>query len=102
MDPSEITAVVNTGDDTVLHGLHISPDIDTVTYTLAGANNEETGWGLTGETWTVMTALAELGGEDWFRLGARDLAPPLYRTQRLAEGAPLSQVTGELARARGV
>ena len=102
VDPATVTAVVNTGDDMVLHGLHISPDIDTVTYTLAGLDNKETGWGLTGETWTVMTALEEIGGESWFRLGDRDLATHLYRTQRLASGAPLSAVTAELAAARGV
>jgi len=101
-DPTEITAVVNTGDDTVLHGLHISPDIDTVTYTLAGMDNKETGWGLAGETWAVMAALQDLGGESWFRLGDRDLATHLYRTQRLSEGATLSEVTRELAAARGV
>ncbi len=102
VDPAAIVAVVNTGDDMVLHGLHISPDIDTVTYTLAGVDNRETGWGLAGETWTVMSALEELGGASWFRLGDRDLATHLYRTQRLAEGARLSQVTAELAEARGV
>ncbi|MGH9081909.1 MAG: 2-phospho-L-lactate transferase [Acidimicrobiales bacterium] len=102
VDPSSVTAVVNTGDDMVLHGLHVSPDIDTVTYTLAGLDNRETGWGMAGETWTVLGELAALGGEDWFRLGDRDLATHLYRTQRLHEGAPLSQVTDELARARGV
>lgn len=101
-DPAGITAVVNTGDDMVLHGLHISPDIDTVTYTLAGMDNKETGWGLAGETWAVMAALQDLGGESWFRLGDRDLATHLYRTQRLSEGASLSEVTRELAVARGV
>jgi LPPG:FO 2-phospho-L-lactate transferase len=94
--------VVNTGDDLVLHGLHISPDIDTVTYTLAGLNNVETGWGVTGETWRVMEELEGLGGRSWFRLGDRDLATHLYRTQRLAEGATLAQVTSELAHRRGV
>jgi LPPG:FO 2-phospho-L-lactate transferase len=102
VDPGEVTAVVNTGDDVVLHGLHVSPDIDTIVYTLAGLSNPETGWGVAGETWTVMSSLDELGGETWFRLGDRDLATHLYRTQRLADGAPLSQVTAELARARGV
>ena len=101
-DPAQITAVVNTGDDMVLHGLHISPDIDTVTYTLAGRDNKETGWGLAGESWAVMEELASLGGQAWFRLGDRDLATHLYRTQRLAEGATLSEVTAELASARGV
>lgn len=102
VDPAQVTAVVNTGDDMVLHGLHISPDIDTVVYTLSGLSNTETGWGLAGETWTVMSSLEQLGGEAWFRLGDRDLATHLYRTQRLAEGAPLSRVTAELARARGL
>lgn len=97
-EPQNITAVVNTGDDMVLHGLHISPDIDTVIYTLAGLNNHETGWGLAGESWNVMDALDELGGQSWFRLGDKDLATHLYRTQRLCEGASLSQVTNELAK----
>lgn len=100
--PGDVTAVVNTGDDMVLHGLHISPDIDTVVYTLAGLSNPETGWGVAGETWTVMSSLEALGGETWFRLGDRDLATHLFRTQRLGDGAPLSQVTAELAAARGV
>jgi len=101
-EPAGITALVNTGDDMVLHGLHISPDVDTVTYTLAGLDNKETGWGLAGETWAVMEALETLGGQAWFRLGDRDLATHLYRTQRLAEGATLSEVTAELAAARQV
>jgi LPPG:FO 2-phospho-L-lactate transferase len=100
--PETVTAVVNTGDDTVLHGLHISPDLDTVTYTLAGLDNRQTGWGVTGETWTVMDALAELGGESWFRLGDRDLATHLYRTQRLGAGATLSEVTAEIAARRHI
>jgi LPPG:FO 2-phospho-L-lactate transferase len=100
--PEEIVAVVNTGDDTSLHGLWISPDIDTVTYTLAGAVNPDTGWGLAGETWAVLTRLRELGGLTWFNLGDKDLATHLYRTQRLAEGASLTTVTAELARANGL
>jgi LPPG:FO 2-phospho-L-lactate transferase len=90
--------VVNTGDDTVLHGLHISPDLDTVTYTLAGAINPETGWGLAGESWRAMEELAALshGRLSWFNLGDRDLGTHLYRTTRLAEGAPLSAVTAEI------
>jgi len=102
MDPAEITAIVNTGDDMVLHGLHISPDVDTVTYTLSGMDNRQTGWGLAGETWAAMGELEKLGGQSWFRLGDRDLATHLYRTQRLSEGASLSEVTAELADARGV
>jgi len=96
-DPAEVTAVVNTGDDVVLHGLHVSPDIDTVIYTLAGAVNPETGWGLVDESWSVMSALERYGGLTWFRLGDRDLATHLYRTHRLGEGATLSEVTAELA-----
>jgi len=99
---TEVTAVVNTGDDTVLHGLTICPDLDTVTYTLAGMNDDERGWGLAGETWTAMEALERLGGESWFRLGDKDLATHLYRTQRLADGAPLSEVTREITAAVGI
>jgi LPPG:FO 2-phospho-L-lactate transferase len=98
----EVTAIVNTGDDIVLHGLHVSPDLDTVTYTLAGLVNPETGWGRAGESWNVLNALEHLGGETWFRLGDRDLATHLYRTHRLAQGDTLSQVTAELTRALGV
>ena len=86
----------------VLHGLHISPDLDTVTYTLAGMDNRETGWGVAGESWAVMDELARLGGEDWFRLGDRDLATHLFRTGRLRAGEPLSAVTAELADRRGI
>ncbi len=100
--PAEVTAVVNTGDDTELHGLHISPDLDTVTYTLAGLNDDERGWGLAGETWSVMDSLDRLGGETWFRLGDQDLATHLYRTQRLSSGATLSQVTTEITQSLGV
>jgi len=102
MAPADITAVVNVGDDTDLHGLHISPDLDTVLYTLAGAINPETGWGLAGETWRVMESLERLGGVTWFSLGDQDLATHCYRTQRLAEGATLSTVTAELADRFGV
>jgi LPPG:FO 2-phospho-L-lactate transferase len=97
-----VRAVINVGDDTVLHGLHISPDLDTVLYTLSGSINPETGWGLAGESWRVMERLEELGGSTWFRLGDRDLATHCYRTQRLAEGATLTEVTAELARTHGV
>jgi len=99
---NEITAVVNTGDDLVLHGLHISPDLDTVMYTLAGAINPDTGWGLAGETWRVMESLGRLGGVTWFNLGDQDLATHLYRTQRLSEGASLTEVTAELYASFGV
>jgi len=99
VDPSKLTAVANVGDDLVLHGLHISPDLDTITYTLAGEINPETGWGLRGETWQAMETVGRYGGIDWFNLGDRDLGTHLYRTQRLTEGAGLATVTAEIARA---
>ncbi|HVB52338.1 MAG TPA: 2-phospho-L-lactate transferase [Acidimicrobiales bacterium] len=102
VDPSQITAIVNVGDDLVLHGLTICPDLDTITYTLAGLNNDELGWGLRGETWRVMDELGSLGAEAWFRLGDRDLATHLYRSQRLSEGATKTEVTAELASRLGV
>ena len=98
----DVTAVVNVGDDTVLHGLHISPDLDTITYTLAGAINPDTGWGLAGETWQAMAALERYDGLTWFRLGDKDLATHLYRTHRLGEGATLSEVTAEITAAWGL
>jgi LPPG:FO 2-phospho-L-lactate transferase len=100
--PEDITAIVNVGDDMELHGLAISPDLDTITYTLAGMDNRETGWGVAGESWTVMEELGRLGGADWFRLGDRDLATHLFRTGLLRAGEPLSSVTAELARRRGI
>ncbi|HUR23758.1 MAG TPA: 2-phospho-L-lactate transferase [Acidimicrobiales bacterium] len=103
VDPRRIVAVVNTGDDTVLHGLHVSPDLDTVVYTLAGAISRERGWGLEGETWAAMEALARYPSRfSWFGLGDRDLATHLYRTQRLGDGASLTMVTAEIAAAWGV
>ncbi len=99
---SSVTAVVNCGDDIVLGGLHISPDLDTIMYCLAGELNPETGWGLRDETWHALETLRRLGGESWFGLGDRDLGTHLYRTQRLSEGAPLSVVTAELAARWGV
>ncbi len=102
VEESALCCVINVGDDLVVHGLHVSPDIDTVTYTLAGLHNEATGWGVTDESWRVMDELAEIGGPVWFRLGDRDLATHLYRTGRLRGGTSLADVTGELARARGV
>jgi LPPG:FO 2-phospho-L-lactate transferase len=100
--PDTITAIINVGDDMELHGLAISPDLDTVTYTLAGMDNRETGWGVAGESWAVMDELGRLGGDDWFRLGDRDLATHLFRTGHLRRGAPLSAVTAELAGRRGI
>jgi LPPG:FO 2-phospho-L-lactate transferase len=107
----QITAIVNTGDDTTLHGLSISPDIDTITYTLANAIDPERGWGLDGETWRAMAALeryAAVRPQDstaaptWFNLGDQDLATHFYRTARLAEGATLTEVTQEIATAWGL
>ncbi|MDE0495788.1 MAG: 2-phospho-L-lactate transferase [Acidimicrobiaceae bacterium] len=100
--PADVTAIVNVGDDFTLHGLNISPDLDTVTYTLAEQINPETGWGRAGETWRVLTELGRLGGQDWFKLGDLDLALHLFRTQRRSEGASLSQVTGEIAASFGL
>jgi LPPG:FO 2-phospho-L-lactate transferase len=102
VDPSDLTAIVNVGDDLVLHGLAISPDLDTVTYTLAGAIDAQRGWGLGDETWNAMAMLERLGGASWFRLGDHDLGTHLYRTQRLAEGADLATVTAEIAAAWGL
>lgn len=101
-EPSEITAIVNVADDFTLHGLSISPDLDTVTYTLAGAVNTETGWGLAGETWQAMETLRRYGGEAWFNLGDRDLGTHLYRTQALSEGHTLTEVTAAIATAWGL
>jgi LPPG:FO 2-phospho-L-lactate transferase len=97
-----LSIVVNTGDDFRHLGLHVSPDIDTVTYTLAGRANRETGWGREGETWRFMDAVAELGGETWFRLGDTDLATSAVRTMRLEAGDRLTDITRHNARALGV
>ncbi len=100
--PEDITVVVNTGDDDWFHGLLVCPDLDTVTYTLAGAENPDTGWGLAGETFAAMDALDRYGAPTWFRLGDRDLATHLYRDERLRSGAPLSTIAAEIAAAWGV
>ena len=102
IDPARLTVVVNTGDDEVFYGLHVSPDIDTVTYTLAGAVNRAQGWGLQGESFTVLAALERFYGKPWFGLGDRDLATHLYRTERMHQGVSLSRITAEIARAFGV
>lgn len=102
VDPGRVTAVVNVGDDLELHGLRISPDLDTITYTLAGEINPETGWGLKGESWQAMESVKRYGGIAWFGLGDRDLGTHLYRTQRLSEGATLTEVTEEIAGAWGL
>ena len=95
--PESITAIVNTGDDLSLHGLHISPDLDTIIYTLGNEINPETGWGLKDEGWRAMDMVTMYGGIDWFRLGDRDIGTHLFRTQKLFEGATLSEVTREIA-----
>jgi LPPG:FO 2-phospho-L-lactate transferase len=100
--PEDVTAVVNTGDDDEFHGLWVCPDLDSVTYALAGANNPETGWGLAGETFDTMEALARYGTPTWFRLGDRDLATHLYRSARRRAGASLTEVTAEIAAAWGL
>ncbi len=100
--PAEVVAIVNVGDDLEVGGLHVSPDLDTVTYTLAGRVNPETGWGLRGDSFVALAALEELGGPGWFRLGDRDLATHLFRTHCLREGASLSAVTAEITRTLGV
>jgi len=94
--PSEITAIVNTGDDREFYGVHVSPDLDIVTYTLAGLVDLQKGYGLTGDSYRVIDRLAELGHEAWFRLGDRDLANSLHRTLRLRAGVGLAKVTDEL------
>ncbi len=99
--PSSITAIVNTGDDLEWNTLHVSPDIDTVTYTLARAN-AETGWGLEGESWSVIDALGRYGASTWFGIGDRDLATHLYRTEGLSGGRTLSEVTRAITAAWGV
>jgi LPPG:FO 2-phospho-L-lactate transferase len=111
VDPADVTIVVNTGDDTDLHGLAISPDLDTVVYTLAGAIDPTRGWGLEGETWTAMESLVRYAevrpdssdaGATWFNLGDRDLATHLYRTARRSDGASLTTITAEIAAAWGL
>ncbi|AIT81478.1 2-phospho-L-lactate transferase [Novosphingobium pentaromativorans] len=98
----DLTAIVNTADDFRHLGLHVSPDIDTLLYTLSGKANREQGWGREGESWAFMEALRELGGEDWFQMGDMDLALHVLRTMRLAQGDTLSAITAEFARRWGV
>jgi len=102
IDPSRLTVIGNTGDDEEFFGLHVSPDLDTILYTLAGRADPMQGWGIAGDTFACLTALDRLGEPAWFRLGDRDLATHLFRTQRLVAGAPLSRVTRALAAAHGV
>jgi LPPG:FO 2-phospho-L-lactate transferase len=98
----KLTIVANTGDDFEHLGLHVSPDIDTLLYALAGLDNLETGWGRRGETWTFLAALTALGGETWFRLGDGDLATHVERTRRLRAGEPLSRIIRDFADRLGV
>ena len=102
LPPEDLTVVVNTGDDFEHLGLFISPDLDTVCYTLAGLANPETGWGRKGETFHALENIQKLGGPDWFRLGDQDLATHLERTRRLREGQSLSQVTRDFRQSWGV
>ncbi|HEY0647867.1 2-phospho-L-lactate transferase [Phenylobacterium sp.] len=102
LPPDDLTLVVNTGDDFVHMGLHVSPDIDTVAYTLSDLADRERGWGLAGETWTFMDQVKRLGGEGWFNLGDRDLAMHVERTRRLAERETLSEITAALTSALGI
>jgi len=99
LPPEDLVVVANTGDDFEHLGLHVSPDVDTVLYTLAGTANPETGWGRKDETWNFLEAMGEIGGETWFRLGDRDLALHVERTRRLRQGGSLSAVTEAVARA---
>jgi LPPG:FO 2-phospho-L-lactate transferase len=100
--PADVVAIVNTADDDEFHGLYVSPDLDSVTYTLAGASNTAQGWGLAGESFATLDALTRYGVPTWFRLGDKDLATHLFRTARLRAGFPLSAVTAEIARAWSV
>src|SRR3954469_4063166 len=98
-EDARLSVIVNTGDDLELHGLHVSPDLDTVMYTLAGLANEETGWGVRDETWSSAWMLGRYGQETWFRLGDRDLATHIVRSEGLRDGRRLTEVTAGLARA---
>lgn len=102
MEPKDLTIIVNTGDDIVMNGLHVSPDPDIITYTLAGLVNEEHGWGIAGETFRVADGLARYGREVWFKLGDRDLATHIHRSALLKEGATLSQAMDSIRTALGV
>lgn len=102
IDPTNLTIICNTADDAIFHGLHISPDIDTIIYTLAGLNDQQKGWGLAGESFVVLEQLRCLGEEVWFKLGDKDLATHILRTQLLRQGLTLSQVTQRIRTALNV
>src|SRR5262249_41487394 len=99
---TRLSVIVNTGDDVTIHGLRVSPDVDTVLYAFSGTVDEKRGWGPRGDTYRAMDALERLGGETWFRLGDLDLATHLRRTELLASGWTPSQVTAELAARLGI
>jgi len=102
VDPAGVTAIVNVGDDLEVLGVHVSPDLDSVLYMLAGLSDDERGWGRADETWNALSTVEALGSEAWFRLGDRDLGLHLVRTQAIRQGAPLSAVTARLAAALGL
>lgn len=102
VDPANVTAIVNVGDDLEVLGLDVSPDLDSVLYALAGLSDEERGWGRADETWSALSSVEALGGESWFRLGDRDLGLHLVRTQARRAGAPLSEITARLTAALGL
>jgi LPPG:FO 2-phospho-L-lactate transferase len=102
VDATTVTVVGNVGDDLEVLGLHVSPDLDSIVYALAGLNDEKRGWGRADETWNALATVAELGGESWFALGDRDLGVHLVRTQALRAGEPLSVATARIAQAFGV
>jgi LPPG:FO 2-phospho-L-lactate transferase len=99
VDPGNVSIIGNVADDVEVLGLHVSPDLDSILYALAGLSDEERGWGRADESWNALATAAELDGEAWFRLGDRDIGLHLVRTQLLREGAPLSEVTARLTRA---
>jgi LPPG:FO 2-phospho-L-lactate transferase len=102
IDPADLTIIANTGDDCVFHGLNISPDIDTIIYTLAGLVDSAKGWGIQGDTFSVLNQLRWLGDEVWFQLGDKDLATHITRTRLLREGMKLSKITDRIRRSLGV
>lgn len=102
LGPDELMFAVNVGDDFIHLGLHISPDIDSLTYALAGQNNQELGWGRAGETWQFIETLGSLGGDDWFRLGDKDMALHMRRSLMLQDGASLSAATQEITQRMGI
>ncbi|MGB7948144.1 MAG: 2-phospho-L-lactate transferase [Candidatus Binatia bacterium] len=102
VDPAELTLICNTADDFILNGLNISPDLDTITYTLAGMSDSAQGWGIRDDTFTVLAQLEKLGGEAWFKLGDKDIATHLMRTRQLRESFRLSDVTDQIRESLGI